>query len=161
MATDQLFLATNLLETCRGWQEVISSIPDKEGKDAAGQHALSTIRSHDFHGENTVVVKTDLALMMEDGSSQEEMLWPIQEFSNLRLMGHLGKVAYLSFPDQGLISWRLVDARVVDPLPEPTIVDDMNDDSLEFPYYLPVERKVRRSIYLPVSMIDYALPASN
>ncbi|MEI7683146.1 MAG: hypothetical protein WCJ24_02495 [Candidatus Saccharibacteria bacterium] len=159
MINNEFFVPRNLLETCQGWQEVVRSVEGIEAQDQAGRQACEGMRENRyFNGASKVIVKTESALMLPDGLSQEEMVWPTLQFGVLRLVGDLARVGYIRVNSEGTIAWMINNARIIDRPQEFEIVDEERPS--EFGYYLSIEKPVRRPLYLPVGLIDYALCAN-
>ncbi len=156
-----LFVATNFLETCQGWQEVIDAEADPQARLVAAQLACDALAGqHDFRGATKVIVGSEAALMMRDGMSTDEAIWPYLQFGALRLRGNLGRAQYVAFGQNGSLSWMLTGADVLDPPAEVELSAEDGMSEMSFDYYLPHDRPVRRPLYLPVNLIDYALCAN-
>lgn len=152
----------NLLEPCQAWQRLISESDDLEYKTALASQAVQTELSGlpGHYGARKVIVKAGSALMMPDGLSAEEALWPMLAFGEVVLKGDLGRVTYLRMRQQGLITWMLHNSRVINTQEATAEELSKGFEEREFDYYLPVERAIKRPLYLPVGMIDYALAAA-
>lgn len=158
---EQMFVATNFLESCRGWQEVISREDDPVVKVAAAKMACEGLgRQHDFYGASKVIVRSETALMMADGMSTDELVWPYLQFGNLRLRGDLGRAQYVAFGTEGTLAWMLTNAEVVDPPTELELSAEDGMGEMEYGYYLPHDAPIRRPLYLPVNLIDSVLCAN-
>ncbi len=152
----------DLLELCQAWQAVINDQESMEFKNAIGREAvtgeLSGVPS--FHGSRKVIVKTEAAIMLPDGLSMEETVWPMLSFGEVAAKGELGRVSYVRLNGSGLITWMLLNARVMNTQEVDLEAVEQDIQEPDFAYYLPVDRDIQRPLYLPVSLVHYALPAA-
>ena len=153
-------VANDFLVACRGWQEVVNAQSTMEAKDEAGDYARQSLsQDHRFHGASKVIVKAETALMMPDGTSGEEAIWTVLQFDELRVVGDLGRLQYFRFNKEGTLAWMIQNARAIG-ISQEVELGAENNESLELDYYLPSKAPVRRAMYFPVSLIDYALCAN-
>lgn len=156
-----LFVASNFLETCKAWQEVVGIEQDREAKKRAAKAAcVSLDGKRDYHGATKVIVQSEAAVMMDDGMSTDETIWPWVSFGSLLLRGDLGRAQYVTFGEQVSIAWMLTSSELLDAGKEYELADLDNDNNGELDYYLPDSGIIRRPLYLPVNLIDYALCAN-
>lgn len=157
MANTEIFVANNLLDASLGWQEVVDYAPTPAAKQETAQEAcLALGRIAGYYGTRNVLVKSEAALMLRD-TPDDEALWAAIQFQEIIAKGWLGKINYLVLNGHGTLTWPLYDAQVINTEEVEIATDD------ELPptdvHYLPTD-KIRRPLYIPVGMIDYALCAA-
>lgn len=148
--------ATNYLEACQAWQEVINAQQSIEDKNAAGDEALRHLSGQTFQGTRQVVVDGETALYLPDGTSPEEQVWPFMQFERIISRGWLGRLNYVRMREEAVITWALYDPSVVGPVQEEQI-DPGDTDSAEPLYQLPIDQPTRRALHFPVGLINYAI----
>lgn len=150
----ELTVVRGLLEVCQAWQQVIDAETDPERKDQTGLMAYRQVKDMDYFGTRRLILKSGAALMMQDGLSQEENVWPYVQFGEVLVRGELGEVKFVKFQSERFISWPIFNAQTMDP---PQSVELSVSEIPEYDYYLPANRAIQRPLYMPVSMIDLVL----
>lgn len=150
---NHIFLPDNLLDVCRGWQEVVDAEPTTKAKVVAAEEAVASVQSVDgFRGTQKIIVKSDLALLIKD--EQEEIGI---SYRDITAKGWLGKVVSVRVPGYVALAWSLYDACVLD---EPDIDATANFRELIRGNLRHQTDGTRRPIILPVGFINYALCAA-
>jgi len=158
MPNKDLFVPYGLLEVSRGWQEVVDQSSDPNQRMQAGQEACRELERIDgFYGTNKVLVKSELAILVDREAQVPEAELSGVKFRDVLLKGWLGKATYRQIVDYGAIVWPIYSAQVLSH--EQTIGTPSVDALIENPYQK-ANGVVREPLLLPVGFIDYAICAA-
>lgn len=152
-------LLTDLIEQSRTWQLAVLSTNSYAESDALGLQANNELRKHPaVLAAQRIIVRASKAYMFPDGLTSEEAFWPSLEFEDVTLSGDLAGPRYVRPGKVGLITWPIHNAQI-HTQHEVEITPD-SDPSEGAGYYLSTDREVRRPLYAPIYVINYALAAA-
>lgn len=150
---NELFAPTNLLEVCQGLQEAIASVPADE-QDRAGEEARRIIgHDVDYFGENRLEIRTLEAFALPDGLTQESEIWPVVQMGEMRLRGHLARVAYIRLHSIRTLSWMVMEPLIRESV-NPTQLSEAEIVSEDITFLGAKDKALRRPLFLPVGMIE-------
>lgn len=149
----------NLLEASQFVQDRVSETSTaEEATEVWNDHRPLLGSNPAYAGARSLHIRTELALMIRDGLSSEEAVYPYLRYGELALKGRLANVNMLHLNGRPLVVWMITDAVLRDiHLEEIEITNDTEDR--EFVNPLPVGRPIRRPLYAPAKMIDSVLCA--
>lgn len=157
---NRAFVPENLLDICKGLQEGIAAAPPDE-QDAAGDEARRIIGPDvSYKGANRLEIRTLSAFALPDGLSFEEQVFPVVQFNEMRLMGHLSQVAYARVNAIRTLAWMIVDPKIREAAP--SFIDEPGDPGAEQQIHAigVANDTLRRPLYLPVGMIESVMVAA-
>lgn len=145
-----------LLEASWMVQDQLVGLNKQEATEAWYVHRPLIGTKPSLAGTRRVHVRTETAVMLADGLSAEEAIYPMLQYGELALKGFLSDIKMVHFNGSATVMWMLSDAVLRDThLREVELSDDMND--LVNP--LPVGVPIRRPLYAPAKLISFAIPA--
>ncbi len=158
-----LFVASDLLEECRGLQEVIATAPPDE-KRTAGNEVRAMIREEDIHyyGARKLEIRTLGAFALPDDLTLESQVFPVISYPGMRLRGELANVAFVSMQRLHTLAWMIVSPLVRTSEGDtalPPVEVDFDHDAIG-QTQLEVDRPLTRPLYLPVGMIESVFVAA-
>jgi hypothetical protein len=155
----ELVVASNHLETCKGWQEVISAQTTVKAKDEAGRAALDSLKGQTYFGTRKLILDGDASLFFPDGVDRlEEEICPVMQFGETTAQGWLGRLTYKRIKQEGFIAWTLYRPRVLGPVEDAYVTAEQQSLLEDEPIYrLPIDQSLRRPLHFPVSLINYAI----
>ncbi len=147
----------HLLEASQFVQDRVSGLDHAQAIEVWNAH-LGLLGDQTLAGARQVHVRTETAMMLPDGLSQEEAMYPTIQYGELALRAHLGGVRLVQIRDRHVVMWMLCEAVLRDThLQQEELPADGKITDLVNP--LSVGRKIRRPLYAPVKLINFALPA--
>lgn len=154
-----LVVASNHLEACRAWQEIIAAQSTVQAKDAAGSEAVHALKDQTHLGTRKLIVAGDVSMFFPDGIDRsEEETRPVIQFGETKAQGWLGRPGYKRIGQQAFIDWVLYNPHVLGPAED--VLHNTDAQSLledELQYRLPLDQQLRRPLHFPVGLINYAL----
>lgn len=158
MRTVDVFVAHDVVDACRGWQEVINTGTSIKEKEDAAEEAKRSLRDTGFRGSRKVIASSDMALLIEEMSPGDEMR-TAQVYSDVVLAGWLGRIAKMRMSEQVTLLLPIYGAAVLrcaDPTgltidhDDPLIVDDSIFDH---------SGRMKHPLHLPITFVNYAISA--
>jgi hypothetical protein len=157
---EDVFIARTMLEACQGWQEMLDGAPTIKEKRKAVAEALAAIQAMNrFDGSRALIAKSELGWVMPPQEPSEDSVEVI-EFNDLLIRGWLGRISYMAVEGNGLITWPVFQAKVINPDEREVVAADFETDPDEDAIHMPTD-EVQAPILLPVRHINYALWTSD
>jgi hypothetical protein len=150
------FVAHNMLEACQGWQIVIDSAQTpKEKAEALEQARRAVNQMNDFSQSRNVIAQSELGLAFPSGRQHESRDGVAHlEYSDVVVGGWLGRISFLKYLDQQVITWPVFNPRAINVEEAELGPDDLDEMDV---LHLPADREGRLPLHLPVGFIDYAI----
>jgi hypothetical protein len=148
-----------LLETSQFIQDQLTGLGKIDASRVWNEHRSLLGSDPSLAGTKHVHMRTETAMMLPDGLNGEEAVYPILQYGELAFRGYLADVKMVHFKGSATVMWMMCDAILRDiHLSVLELSDETNDSELVNP--LPVGIPVRRPLYAPAKLIDFALPAA-
>lgn len=158
MFTPESIHHVDLLEASAFVQEILDEAPPDQVLDTWETHRALIGNEPEYHGAKRIHLRTEGALMLPDGLSAEEAIYPILEYDEMAMTGWLGSVNMVRMNGEAIVLWRILNAKIHQASATEAILDpDSAEDDLINP--LPLDRPLKRPIYAPAKLIAFAMCA--
>jgi len=156
----EIYVAEGYLESCLGWQELISAQPTPDAQDAAGDEAQRKLAKETPHGVRKIIVRGEEALFAPDGSDPDaEQIWPLVRFSGIATRGWLDAPSLIRSGDDLSLAWPILNPSVIRLEDEVgSLPDAMDRQADENGFMITLHERLRRTLHFPVRFIEATMP---
>jgi hypothetical protein len=164
MVVHSIYKPSTFLEECLDFQAAIDKTTNPEIKDSLGKEFCALLFGRaNYLGSKQVIIKSAVALValatgrVNETNAQSGFIpSPALQFDEVVAKGRLGNPEYTRFKEQGVLTWPIFDAHVLNVAE--TSPDELMDEIGENQDFLvnrmPTDRPLRRPIHMPVALIE-------
>lgn len=154
----------NFLEECRGWQQALTGVTDPLMSDGIGHQAcLSLNGKANYYGSKRIIIRAQGAFVFSIVKAKSETRTKGFQFPEVTAKGSLGNVQYSRFGEAGVLSLPIYSAQLLrsSEVTADEIFEMLDDDPHALETSLPGDRPLRLPLHFPISLVEFALCASN